>query len=79
MEAVGDAALTRDAEDVTGFREDILSVIREGDVRKRLIEKGQRRVKRFRWEKTALETLRVYRDLCPGARDYEAVREKLAG
>jgi glycosyltransferase involved in cell wall biosynthesis len=58
-EAAGDAALYVEPTDVPGIAEATLRVLRDEGLRADLIRKGFENVKRFSWEKTAAETLRV--------------------
>lgn len=58
-EAGGDAALYVDPTDVSDIAQKIVSLIDNEKLRKELIEKGQKQIKKFSWEKTAKETLAV--------------------
>ena len=61
-EVVGDAALVIDPYDVEGRGQAIEAVARDGELRRRLVAKGRRRLQRFSWKKSArqlLETLEV--------------------
>jgi len=79
LEAVGKAALTREAEDTEGFQEDVLALLEDHEMREMQVRKGFERAKRFNWKRTAQETLKVYREIRHGARKPDACQERLAG
>jgi len=58
-EVAGDAAVLVDPYDINSIAEGIKKAL---DGPKGLIEKGDRRIKDFSWEKTAKETLDVYNE-----------------
>ncbi len=58
-EAGGEACLYVDPEDVDDIWDKIVKLVNNEKLRKELIEKGKEQVKKFSWEKTALETLKV--------------------
>lgn len=58
-EVAADAAVLVDPQDASSITEGIREAMKD---RKRLISKGLRRVKDFSWERTAKETLGVYRE-----------------
>lgn len=58
-EVGGDSALYVDPEDVEDIASKIKKVIQDEKLRKSMIEKGYAQIKKFSWEKTALETLEV--------------------
>lgn len=62
-EAGGDAALYVDPEDTDDIAEKILKLIKDEKLRKELVEKGKEQVKKFSWEKTAKETLKVLEEV----------------
>ena len=62
-EISGDAALYFDPKDIKDMAEKIDSVISDETLRKDLIQKGQRQLKKYSWEKTAQETLDVYNSI----------------
>ncbi len=62
-EAGGDAALYVDPENVTDIAEKIEKLVNDEKLRHELVEKGYRQVKKFSWEKTAKETLKVLEDV----------------
>ena len=68
-EVVGDAALLFDGEDENAIAEAIVSLSNDGEVRRRLVERGAHRVKTFRWEETAKRTIECY---------YETYRRSLS-
>ncbi|GAI15126.1 unnamed protein product, partial [marine sediment metagenome] len=63
-EIAGDAALLVDPYDVDEIAEAIYRVLTDENLRKDLIKKGLERVSQFSWEKTARETLAVYKKAC---------------
>lgn len=58
-EAGGEAAIYVDPEDVDDIAAKIKLLLTEENLRKELIEKGFKQAKKFSWEKTAKETLKV--------------------
>ena len=62
-EIVGSAALTFDPLDVVGMAEKIGEALHDGALRKEMVEKGLRQAAQFSWERTAQDTLRVYREV----------------
>jgi glycosyltransferase involved in cell wall biosynthesis len=60
-EVAGDAALLFDPHDPSAIASAIDRLVRDGDLRRRLIELGLERCARFTWEETARRTLAVYR------------------
>ncbi len=63
-EIAGDAALFFDPTNIEEIAETIEKVISNEELRKELIQKGINRVKQFSWEKTAKETLNLYKEIC---------------
>ncbi len=63
-EIAGDAALLVDPYDVDEIAEAMHKVLTDENLRGTLIEKGFRRASQFSWEKTARETLAVYKAAC---------------
>lgn len=63
VEVVGDAAIVLDPTDDGGWYDALDLVIRNGEVGRDLIRRGLLRVKEFSWDRTAAETLAVYREL----------------
>ena len=62
-EIAGNAALLIDPHDVDNTANAIYNVLTDNGLRKDLIHKGLKRAKQFTWEKTARETLAVYKGL----------------
>ena len=62
-EVAGDAAILIDPNDYIQLAEAILKVVSDRQLRQELIKKGKERAKLFSWERTAKETLNVYRTL----------------
>lgn len=62
-EAGGDAALYVDPKNVSDIAKKIEKLIADGDLRKKLKEKGFEQVKKFSWEKTAKETLDILEEV----------------
>jgi glycosyltransferase involved in cell wall biosynthesis len=59
-EIAGNAALIVDATAPDKIAKGILSILRDEELRKNLIEKGKNRVKEFTWERCAKNTMDVY-------------------
>ncbi len=64
-EIVGTAGILVPPDDVEGWRQALDKALRDEDMRRILAQAAQERARRFSWERTARETLAVYR----GARD----------
>lgn len=62
-EIAGDAALLTDPENVSKIRKSMEDVLTDNELRKELVKKGIKRAAEFTWEKTALETAKVYKSL----------------
>ncbi|HEC88422.1 MAG TPA: glycosyltransferase family 1 protein [Thermoplasmata archaeon] len=62
-EVVGDAGIMIDPHDVDELTKTIYEVLTDEKLRKELSNKGLKRVKKFSWEKTAKETLKVYEEV----------------
>ncbi|MFM0142923.1 glycosyltransferase family 4 protein [Paraburkholderia sp. RL18-085-BIA-A] len=62
-EVAGEAAIMRDAADVEGFTEAMQALIDDGGLRERLIAAGSARARCFSWQRTADETLAIYRQI----------------
>ncbi len=62
-EVVGDAGILFDPTSVGDLADILLQVLESSTERDRLIQKGHQRAKAFSWEKTAQQTLAVYRSL----------------
>jgi glycosyltransferase involved in cell wall biosynthesis len=62
-EAGGDAALYVDPENVDDIAEKMKQLVKDEKLRKKLAEKGHEQVKKFSWEKTARETLKVLEEV----------------
>lgn len=65
-EVVGDGALLVNPFDVAEIAESILKVLKDDDLRNRLIAKGFENVKRFSWQTTAQQTINVYQEVLAG-------------
>ena len=59
----GDAALIVDPDNVREMSEAIYRIIIDEKLKETLIKKGYERVRKFTWEKTAQETLKVFREV----------------
>lgn len=68
-EAGGDAALYIDPENVDDIAEKIQKIISDQKLRNDMIEKGYQQIKKFSWEKTAKETLKVLEEVGEKARE----------
>jgi glycosyltransferase involved in cell wall biosynthesis len=62
-EAGGDACLYVDPEDPSDIAQKIKKLLIDEKLRKLLIERGRKQVKKFSWEKTARETLKVLEEV----------------
>lgn len=62
-EAAGDAALYVNPQDPDDIAQKIMLIINDNKLRKELIEKGYKQIKKFSWEKTAKETLKVLEEV----------------
>jgi glycosyltransferase involved in cell wall biosynthesis len=62
-EVAGDAAIMRDPADVEGFTDGMQALIDDVALRERLIAAGSERARCFSWQRTADETLAVYRQI----------------
>ena len=61
-EIVGEAALTFDPLDITDMATKIGEALGDEALREGMREKGLRQAARFSWERTARETLKVYKE-----------------
>jgi glycosyltransferase involved in cell wall biosynthesis len=61
-EVAGDAALLADPTDTEGLAAALIRMAADPDLRADLTRRGTQRVRRFTWERTARETLEVYRN-----------------
>ena len=59
-EIAGDAAVTLDPDDISGFADAILSVIKSPSLAGELAQKGLKQARNFTWAQTAREILTVY-------------------
>ena len=62
-EVAGDATVMVDAKNIEEIADALRGVLTNDDLRESMIEKGFGQAGKFRWEKTAEETLRVYDEL----------------
>ena len=62
-EVAGDAAMIVEGRDPVSYVEALEELSSDSDERDVLIERGRRRAKTFSWQRTALETAGVYREL----------------
>lgn len=62
-EVGGDAALYFDPQSADDIAQKMTSVIQDSKLREELIKKGYNQIKKFSWEKTAKETLKVLEEL----------------
>ncbi|MBY0506099.1 MAG: glycosyltransferase family 4 protein [Bryobacteraceae bacterium] len=62
-EAVGDAAVMVSPENVFSISRGIKEALLDLDLRRSLREKGYQQVRKFRWERTAEQTMAVYREV----------------
>lgn len=62
-EVSGDSAILVNPNSVKDISENINKVIENDDLRNKLIKKGFENIKRFSWEKTAEQTIEIYRKI----------------
>jgi glycosyltransferase involved in cell wall biosynthesis len=62
LEAVGDAAVLVNPENVFDIARGIREVLLDDDLRRRLILKGKEQAARFSWERTARDVIEVYEE-----------------
>lgn len=62
-EVVGDAAVVLPPNDVEGYRREIARVLSSPELARELREKGFRQAEKYSWDRTAAETLAVYREV----------------
>jgi len=62
-EAAGKAAIMVCPDDIKGLAKAIETTLMSDDLRQELLEKGLIQVKKFSWEKTAMETADIYRKI----------------
>ncbi len=67
-EVVGDAALTCDPLDESALADALRRIANDADLRADLRERGFAQAARFSWDKTATETIRVYREVIAACR-----------
>jgi glycosyltransferase involved in cell wall biosynthesis len=60
-EVYGDAAHYFDPTDINDMAEKIDEVLTKPGLRKKLVEQGKKRVKKYSWKRTAEQTLDVYK------------------
>ncbi len=65
-EVVGDGALLTEPYDIDGLTEKIYKIMSDPEFRNQLSDKALRRAYNFSWKKTAVETIKVYEDVCRG-------------
>lgn len=66
-EVAGDAALMVDPHDVDALAEAMQRLLTDGELQQDLRQKGLERAATFTWERTARETLQLYRDVAGAA------------
>ncbi|MDQ2686386.1 MAG: glycosyltransferase family 4 protein [Armatimonadota bacterium] len=62
-EVVGDAGLLLPPDDSTAWADALRTLLEDTDARQDLVRRGQEQAARFTWERTARETLAVYREV----------------
>jgi glycosyltransferase involved in cell wall biosynthesis len=63
-EVGGDAVLYFDPESPEDISKKVMTLIEDKGMREKLVEKGIMRASQFTWEKNAVETLKVYKEVC---------------
>jgi glycosyltransferase involved in cell wall biosynthesis len=66
-EAVGDAGILVEVDDVNALAKKMLEIINSNELRNKLIKSGYKHIQSFGWEKSALEMLNLYTDLYSGS------------
>lgn len=66
-EVAGDAALLANPDDPAELGQAMARALEDRALRDSLVAKGFERAKLFRWEESARQVMRVYRELCPPA------------
>ncbi|MFA5089274.1 MAG: glycosyltransferase, partial [Candidatus Omnitrophota bacterium] len=61
-EVVGEAALLFDGENIENMSDVLFKTLTDKETRSQLIAKGFGRVRQFTWEKTARETIAIYKE-----------------
>jgi glycosyltransferase involved in cell wall biosynthesis len=74
-EVAGDAALLVDPRDDEAWAEALSRVLTDEGFRESMVERGLARAREFNWEKSAGETLRVYRGVVDGGAAQSALEE----
>ena len=59
-EIVGEKGVTLDPDDIDGWSKTMDQVLRDGSLRLAMIEQGKEQAKKFSWEKTAVQTYKIY-------------------
>ncbi len=62
-EVVGDAGIMKHPYDIDGFADAMYDVLTNDGLREDMVKKGLGRAKSFSWEKTAMETLKIYEEV----------------
>ena len=62
-EVSGDAALLVDPLDISAIAESMSKIYEDDNLRSEMVKKGTARAIEFSWERTALETIKVYQDV----------------
>lgn len=65
-EVLGDSAFFVQAESPAPIADGVEKILTDAKLREKLIIAGREQVKRYSWEKTAIETLRVYKEVFDG-------------
>ncbi len=63
-EVAGDAALLVDPDDVEGLARAMVTALSDANLRQGLRQRGFERARRFTWQRAALRTSALYRELC---------------
>lgn len=62
-EISGDATYLIDPEDEEDIAQAILTIIKDKNLRKDLINRGKKRIKKFSWERTTEKVIKIYREI----------------
>lgn len=63
QEVLGEAALFADPDDVSAWAHNVVRIVTEGELRRRLTATGQEQSQRFRWSAVAARYLDLYREV----------------
>ena len=62
-EVVGEAAILVDPHNINELASSMIGVVRDEKLAKSLVKKGFAQVRKFSWERTAEQTLKIYKEV----------------